>query len=141
MSERKPRQRGRLQARRRGAAAVELAVIAPLLLILFQGMVEVSRGLMVQQILTNAAREGARESILEGATISDVERAVADYLDGSSISGATVAVSPNPATVEARDPVTVTVSVPHANVKWLTAGFMSDTALLSARCTMRSEGS
>src|SRR5262249_26909902 len=53
----------RLQPRRRdssGTAAVEFAAVAPLLLLLLLGLWEVGRAIQVQQILSNAAREGAR---------------------------------------------------------------------------------
>ena len=57
--------RNRLQPRnklgsRRGAVAVEFAVIAPILLALVMGMVELTRVFEVQNLLAIAAREGAR---------------------------------------------------------------------------------
>src|SRR5437016_2897541 len=47
-------------ARRSAAAAVELAFMMPFLLILLLGVWEVGRLIEVQQILNDAAREGAR---------------------------------------------------------------------------------
>ena len=44
----------------RGAAAVEFALILPILLLLVLGLVEFSRVFNVQISLSNAAREGAR---------------------------------------------------------------------------------
>ena len=44
----------------RGAAAVEFALILPVLLILVLGLVEFGRAFNVQISLSNAAREGAR---------------------------------------------------------------------------------
>jgi hypothetical protein len=58
--------------RRRGAAVVEFAVIAPLFFMMVFGIIEFGRALMVQQILTNASREGARRAIVEGATESEI---------------------------------------------------------------------
>ena len=49
---------------RRAAAIVEFALIAPLFLLLFLGIVEMGRLLMVQGMLVNAAREGARQATL-----------------------------------------------------------------------------
>ena len=54
--------------KRRGAAAVEFAVVAPIFLLLVFGMIEYGRMVMVQQVLTNASREGARCAVLDGAT-------------------------------------------------------------------------
>lgn len=44
----------------RGAAAVEFAILLPLLLLIVIGMVEFSRAYNAQITLTNAAREGVR---------------------------------------------------------------------------------
>ncbi|OGX06378.1 MAG: hypothetical protein A3G87_01905 [Omnitrophica bacterium RIFCSPLOWO2_12_FULL_50_11] len=52
----KARQLGNSKA----AALVETAVILPIFVLLMVGMVEFSRVLMVKQVITNAAREGAR---------------------------------------------------------------------------------
>src|SRR5258708_4314906 len=52
------------RAARRGAAIVEMAILAPILLSLMLGMFELSRAMMVKQTLTAAARKGARTGIL-----------------------------------------------------------------------------
>ncbi len=130
----------RRQPRRRGVAAVEFALTAPLLFLLVFGMIEVGRGLMVQQLLSNAARDGARTATLEGATVEGVEAAVTEYLGGSSVSGVTVVVTPDPLTLaQGGDPVTVAVSVPFTAVSWLPAPQYLDAATLSATVTMRRE--
>ena len=49
----------------RGAAAVEFALILPILLLLVLGLVEFSRVFNVQISLSNAAREGARVMAIE----------------------------------------------------------------------------
>ena len=81
---------------RRGAAVVEFAVIAPLLFMLIFGMLEFGRLIMVQQVLTNASREGARRAVLEQASAAEVETLVADYLTASSVVGANVNVAVQP---------------------------------------------
>jgi len=58
--------------RRRGAAAAEFAVVAPIFLLMVFGIVEIGRGLMVQQLLTNASRVGARRAVMLSASNSDV---------------------------------------------------------------------
>ncbi len=57
---------------RTGAAVVEFAVVAPLLFMLTLGLMEVSRMVMVKQLLINASREGARLAVLPGATSDEV---------------------------------------------------------------------
>ena len=52
-----------LQRKRRtrsGIAAVEMAAVLPAVLILLMGILEVGRLIEMQQVLTNATREGAR---------------------------------------------------------------------------------
>lgn len=48
------------QGDRSGAAAVELAFVAPVLVVILMGLWEVGRLIQLQQILSNSAREGAR---------------------------------------------------------------------------------
>jgi Flp pilus assembly protein TadG len=125
---------------RRGAAVVEFAVIAPLLFMLIFGMIEFGRLIMVQQILTNASREGARRAVLEHASVSEVESVVADYLSGASVSGASVTVSPSPLSVAGfGDPVTVGCSIPFAQVSWLPAPWFLSETQLSAESIMNAE--
>ena len=49
----------------RGVAAVEFALILPLLLALTFGLIEFGLFMYNQQVLTNAAREGARAGIVQ----------------------------------------------------------------------------
>ena len=126
---------------RRAAAAVEFAFVAPVFIVLFVGMAEVGRGIMVQHILESAAREGAREATLSDAATSTVEAAVSNYLANSSVSGTTVSVSPDPpSNAASRQPVTVTVSVPVSNMAWIgTFRFFSNSDQISATASMRRE--
>lgn len=128
------------QSKRRGVAAVEFALVVPLFVLLVFGMIEVGRVVMVHQVLTNAAREGARAAILEGSTTSRVETVIGNYLTGASISGGTVTVSPSPSTADARDPITVTVSVPVINVSWVgSSQYFPASSNFSATSTMLKE--
>lgn len=103
---------------RGGAAVVEFAIVAPLLFMLVFGIIEFGRMIMVQQILTNASREGARRAIIEDVSGSEVVNLVSEYLTASSIDGATVTVEPMSLNLGFGDPVTVTVEVPFADVSW-----------------------
>lgn len=47
----------------RGVAAVEFAIVLPILVILLAGIIEFSLLLYNQQVITNASREGARAAI------------------------------------------------------------------------------
>jgi Flp pilus assembly protein TadG len=90
-------------ASRRGAVAVEAAFVLPLLLLLMFGVWEVGRLVQVNQLLTNAAREGARVAAGgyingTGVTVSAVQQAVRDYMTASglptaAVSGAQISVT------------------------------------------------
>lgn len=68
-------------SRRRGVAAMEFAFVAPAFLLFVFGLVELVRMLMLQQALTNAAREGCRKAVMATTvSSSDVDTAVRDYL-------------------------------------------------------------
>src|SRR6186713_1829831 len=75
-----------LRNKRRGAAAVEFAIVLPVFVILVFGMIEYGRMVMVQQVITNASREGARSAVLDGATTTSVQSAVTTYLTNAQIS-------------------------------------------------------
>ena len=96
------RSRGLSGRRRRGAAVVEFAIVVPIFVLLVFGMIEFGRMVMVHQLLVGAAREGARQAIVNGATAVDVEQTVRNYLTATSIDGqeASVTVTPDPATAD-----------------------------------------
>ncbi len=125
---------------RGGAAAVEFAVVAPLFFLMVLGMIEFGRMIMVQQVITNASREGARMAVLDGATTAGVRTAVQNYLQGASIRDAVVAVNPDPPTSAGYGaPVTVTVSVNFNQVSWLPSPMFLGGQTLTATTAMRRE--
>jgi Flp pilus assembly protein TadG len=85
----------------RGAELVEFAMVLPLLLLVFGGIVDF--GLMLQrlEVVTNAAREGARLASMPNYAVEDVEARVNAYLLEGLGAGTygTVAVSMTPGTV------------------------------------------
>jgi Flp pilus assembly protein TadG len=126
--------------KRRGAAAVEFAIVAPLFFLLIFGMIEFGRAVMVQQVLTNASREGARIAVLDGTTGTEVHTAVDNYLQRANITGATVTVNPNPpSTAVYGAPVTVSVSIPFRQVSWLPSPIFLGGSTLTATTVMRRE--
>jgi Flp pilus assembly protein TadG len=128
---------------RRGAAAVEFAIVAPVFFMMVFGMIELGRAIMVQQILTNAAREGVRVGVLDSPTptASVVTTTVTNYLQKAGIAGATVTIDPSePTTAGYGAPVTVTVQIPFSSVSWLPAPwFLKSTTQLKASTVMRRE--
>lgn len=109
----------------RGAAAVEMALIAPVLFALVFGMIDFGYAINRDTLVNNASREGAREGSLNPnqAAITQVVRAAAPTLTPADVSvtvtcrkasGAACTIGTNSAS---GDVVVVKVTYPH---KWLT---------------------
>ena len=80
----------------RGTALIETALTLPLLLLVSVGIVEFGRAYQTQQVLTNAAREGARIAVLPVQPAGAVQARVAAYLSAGQIadpSKATITVT------------------------------------------------
>jgi Flp pilus assembly protein TadG len=103
-----------------GAAAIEFAIVLPLLMMILFGIVEFSIAFYDKAMITNASREGARSGIVLQATPrdaaaedADIENAINYYLTGKLI---TLGTSNIPAIAITRDgfstgdSLTVTVS-------------------------------
>jgi Flp pilus assembly protein TadG len=125
---------------RRGAAVVEFAIVSPIFFMLILGMIEIGRALMVQQVLINASRVGARQAAMLTSSEAAVLSAVTGYCTGVGVSNVTAAVSPNPATAAAGSPITVTTSVAFGNVSWLPAPWFMGGKTLTSSAVMRKEG-
>lgn len=127
--------------RRRGAAAAEFAVVLPVFLLVTFGILEFGRMIMVQQVLTNASREGARLACIEGTSVSDVQTAVNQFLTNASVSGVSVAVSPDPLTSAGPgSQVSCTTTVPFNQVSWISSSWFATNVTLTASSVMRREG-
>jgi Flp pilus assembly protein TadG len=130
----------RRSPRRRGVAAVEFAIVAPLFFLLIIGIIEISRAMMVQQVLINASRVGARRAITLSSSEAAVTDAVVEYANGVGVSGVSVAVSPDPGTATAGQAITVDVDIPFQAVSWLPAPWFMGGKELAASSVMRKEG-
>jgi hypothetical protein len=95
---------------------------------------------MVQQVLINASRVGARMASTTGSTTSQVQTAVQDYTTAVAVPSVNVAVSPNPATAAAGTVMTVTTSVSFDNVSWMSSPWFMGGKTLTASSKMRKEG-
>ncbi len=69
----------------RGAALLETAVTLPIILLISVGIFEFGRAYQVQQVLTNAAREGARVAVLPDFTDAQVRDVVRSYMTSGGI--------------------------------------------------------
>jgi hypothetical protein len=80
----------------RGAAAVEFALVLPLLLFLVFGIIDFGRALNAQVTLTQAAREGARMDALGEPNIVSRTQAAATGLSGVTVTVVTACPPPPP---------------------------------------------
>ena len=77
--------------RERGAALVEAAITVPIILLISVGIFEFGRAYQTWQVLTNAAREGARLAVINGSTDADVTTRVRNYMTAGQLSNAATA--------------------------------------------------
>lgn len=125
--------------KRRAAAVVEMAVMAPLVVTAMFAIVEVGHAFMIKQTVTLAAREGARAGALPGGTLTDVQNAVDGPMGAASISG--YAVDSNVASLSPTDTeVWVRVSVPFEEITFTGHIFGLESFDIASQTTMRREG-
>lgn len=82
----------------RGAALIETAFVLPLILLVCVSIFEFGRAYQYWQILTNAAREGARIAVLPGVTDEAVTSRIQAYLTAGQLTepaSASVAIDRN----------------------------------------------
>jgi Flp pilus assembly protein TadG len=133
-------------AARCGIAAVEAALIMPVMVLLMLGVWEVGRMLDAAQVVANACREGARQAAAGQKTSAQIQQDVLTYLAQANVptSGATVTVSDltsggsDPTQAAQLDQLQVTVVVPTANIRWLGSGWFDTNSTLTATTTWNS---
>lgn len=69
----------------RGAALLETAITIPLVLAVCVAIFEFGRAYQTWQVITNAAREGARVAVLADATDAQVTTAVRNYMQSGAL--------------------------------------------------------
>jgi Flp pilus assembly protein TadG len=73
----------------RGAELIEFALVAPLLLFIIMGVVDFGFMFQRYEVVTNAAREGARIAVLPGYADADVKARVRSYLTEGGVANTT----------------------------------------------------
>lgn len=124
--------------RDRGAAAVEFALVFPLLILLVLGIAEFGRAYNVQSTITAAARQGARVMALRNnrvAAVSAAKSAASPY----TVTDGQVSVTPDTCAFNTATPdatTTVTVRYPLT----LVTGSFGPTITLVGKGVMRCNG-
>lgn len=99
-----------------GGAAVELALLLPLLVVLLFGIIDFGLGLYRQEVITNASREAARAGIMLATprpTVAEIENVVASYLTSAGWDPTQATVTVAGAGGNSGDDLTVTVNFPY----------------------------
>jgi Flp pilus assembly protein TadG len=150
----------------RGAELIELMLVAPILMMFLAGIFDFGMLFRTWEVVTNAAREGARVGTLPDYTAdADVVTRVEQYMQSSgvaascslqtlsgnrcdaTVNGCSVCVSvrndftgPGGATFKARS-VTVTTRQPMSSLSWITAliGGSFNNVLVGSTSVMRAE--
>jgi Flp pilus assembly protein TadG len=120
----------------RGAAAVEFALVVPLLLVVMLGILEFSRAYAVKAALSQGAREGARAMVL-GATPAEARATARAAAPSLVLPDGAITVSPGTclgAAASATATVTTTERFP-----FLT-GLFGSSLTLTGTSTMRCQG-
>jgi Flp pilus assembly protein TadG len=141
---------GRSRPSQSGQAVIELALTLPILLVIVMGIFDF--GLMFQryEVVTNAAREGARVGVLPNYTTADAQARAQQYLTSGGLSSASATISAAVASTTFGTPaktvnqVTVTVAYPYTYpfigpILNLVGGSLGSVTLQSVS-TMRVEG-
>src|SRR5436190_17909918 len=81
----------RLHRNQRGTALIEMALTLPLMLLVSAGIFEFGRAYQTWQVITNAAREGARIAVLPGTTDANITNRVRTYMSAGQLSEAATA--------------------------------------------------
>jgi Flp pilus assembly protein TadG len=116
---------------RRGTAAVEFAMTAPVLFLLLFGALEFSRANMLRHTIAEAAYEGARRGIVPGATADEVRGAATGILSSASAMDYTIDVAPE--TIAPDTPqITVNIALPLARNSWVPSLFFRERTLLKS---------
>ena len=129
--------------KRRGIAVVEFAVLAPCITVLLLGMFEMSRGIMVKEVLNDAARRACRVGILPIKANSDVTATITNILTDNNLptTHVTTTIQVNGVTVDCStaqqsDKITVKISIPTSDTFWISTYFLKSTSLESDSITM-----
>ena len=87
----------RLRSALRGQAIVEFALIAPIFLLLTMGVVDLGRGVLYNNMLSDAAREGARVGVVSTKTVAEMCAQAIPQISAPGLTGQACATSGSPA--------------------------------------------
>ena len=119
----------------RGNALVEAAITVPILLLLMVGIFEVGRAYETWQVVTNAAREGARMAVTPNSDTDTVEALVKKYMADGQLNKAAVA------TVDVDTNASFTVNGANVGASLVTVDYPFDFIILNPVARLVKPGS
>jgi Flp pilus assembly protein TadG len=128
-----------LAFQRQGAALVEFALVAPIMILFTMGLIDMGRMTMVKQLLINASREGARQATLPSATTDGVRAEVLAMLTNSGVTGNVTLSPPLLSGAAPGSTITVSVSADANSVSWMGESMFMSGKMLTASTSMRRE--
>jgi Flp pilus assembly protein TadG len=124
-------------SRAEGQAVLELALLAPLLMLVVVGLVHIGWALNVHQIITTAAREGARVGTRAGATEAAMRATVLNVCRDAGLETENVVVEATPGAPNVPSSVTVSYAF-HSPLDALFGRlFGGEGVIVRARCVMK----
>jgi Flp pilus assembly protein TadG len=133
---------------RRGAAAVEFAVVCPIICLMLGGIIEIGQAFQIEHSLSNAARRGVRTAISPGTTSNEVSQEVkthcAELLKVAEADIGVVISLNGTANAEIGtaiedDEIGVTVQVPFSKAGVGFFSYLFDGTTLSSSCVLERE--
>lgn len=122
-----------------GAAALEFALVVPVLLTLLFAIIQFGSVVFVQNNMVNAAREGARRIAAADATAAEATTVMQNLLSNWNLTFTYNVVTPNPANPADRD-IVVTINVPASDARIVSfPPGLFGSGNLTAQVTMRQE--
>jgi len=141
--------------RRAGAAAVELAVASPVLVLILLGTIDLGQFINISEVVSNTSRIAARKAVrYETHTVDEVRTAAIDHLannfstvsrntlsDATTVTvknaGGTVITGTGIANIPSKQDVVVEVTFNFAALRWTGGLRLLDGKSLSCTTTMR----
>lgn len=120
---------------RRGAVAVEFAILLPLMFLFLMGIWEVGRMINIRQTLMCAAREAGRQAAI-GMPENELPDVVLNCLSraGLETDNVQVGIDADATLPDGDETYALTVSIPFEDVRWLVASlFTSPSDLITVQ--------
>ncbi len=93
-----------------GQAMVELALVLPLLVLVLMGVLDLGRGIYVYNVVSSAAREGARYGIIHPTNSDGIKNAAINTAVGVNLDPNQIQITLNCSPCKKGDLITVSVS-------------------------------